>query len=82
MSEQTTINPWADTPERDAWVAAYCAAFRRVARERGWTTENIESGWLDEWPFEAWLHDGSDGKSAEEAGAADVLQAEWEAANA
>lgn len=29
------------------WQAAYCAEFRRYATERGWSKENIESGWLD-----------------------------------
>lgn len=75
-------NSCADTPERDAWIAAYCAAFRRGASERGWANENIESGWLEEWPAEAWLHGGWAGTLAAEAAATDVIMAEQEAANA
>ena len=71
-----------DTTDQKAWEAAYCDAFRRVARDRGWSDTHIESGWLDEWPREAWLHCGLTGTSPEDAASVDVPEAEAEAANA
>ncbi len=35
------------------WKAAYCAEFRRFAAGRGWSQENIDSGWLDDMPESA-----------------------------
>lgn len=70
------------TADQDAaWEAAYRAAFRCVARIRGWRLDDIESGWLDEWPREARIC-AAPGADPCEAGARDVLIAEREAANA
>lgn len=66
---------------RDEWLAAYRAGFRAFARARGWTDENIESGWLDDcMPEDAWRAHGD--QPAAHIAAADVLACEIEAANA
>ena len=63
------------------WRLAYCAAFRRVARARGWTDEHIESGWLDNgMPDEALATNGR--RDPAEVAAEDVIECEIEAANA
>lgn len=63
-----------------AWKAAYCDAFRKVARERGWIEEHIESGWLDDLPGEALIADSH--RDPAEVAAEDVIECEIEAANA
>lgn len=63
------------------WRLAYCAAWRRIARERGWTEEHIESGWLENgMPDEALMADGH--RDPAEVAAEDVIECEIEAANA
>ena len=56
------------------WQAAYCAEFRRYAAERGWSAENIESGWLEDLPFTA-LTESTAG-SPEAAAREDVIESE------
>ncbi len=69
------------TMTRQAWLAAYREGFRAFARSRGWTEENIESGWLDDcMPDDAWLSHGHQDPAG--AAAADVRACEIEAANA
>ena len=63
------------------WRAAYCVAFRRFAAERGWSQEDIESGWLDDLPFTA-LGAYERGSDPADAARQDVLECEREAANA
>jgi hypothetical protein len=59
------------------WKAAYCAEFRRFAVERGWTQDNIESGWLDSMPDEALIaYGGRSGFSPQTAAQDDVKECE------
>jgi hypothetical protein len=75
------MNEHETTTTRRDWVAAYRAAFRAAAKARGWTTENIESGWLDDcMPGDAWLLRGD--RNPSEVAAEDVIACEREAANA
>jgi hypothetical protein len=75
MSESKT------TMTRREWIVAYCDAFRAVAKARGWTTDNIESGWLaDCMPGDAWLSHGH--RDPAKVAAEDVIACEREAANA
>ena len=56
------------------WKTAYCEAFRRVARERGWKPDDIESGWLDDLPGEALIADST--RDPGEVAAEDVIECE------
>jgi hypothetical protein len=62
------------------WQAAYRAAFREVAASRGWSDEDIESGWLDDLPAQAMEMHGQ--RDPAEVAAEDVVVCEIEAANA
>jgi len=63
------------------WKAAYCAEFRRFAANRGWSQDDIDSGWLDHMPLEALIHYDY-GSDPAECARRDVLECEQEAANA
>jgi hypothetical protein len=63
------------------WKAAYCVEFRRFAAERGWSKDDIESGWLDNLPDEAMVC-YEPGADPVECARRDVPQCEREAANA
>lgn len=65
----------------EAWMEAYCSAFRAEAKARKWREEDIESGWLDEWPREALWVCGIDA-DPEQIARADVQIAEREASDA
>ena len=49
----------------EEWEDAYAAEFRRVAAEREWSQENIDSGWLDELPEQARVAYGAAADPAE-----------------
>ncbi len=53
-----------DAYEAD-WREAYCTEFVRYALLRGWTRENIDSGWLEDLPRDAPFHHGHDADPAE-----------------
>jgi hypothetical protein len=57
-----------------AWMAAYRAEFRRYAAERGWSQENIESGWLEDLPFTALTE--STARNPEAVARQDVIESE------
>lgn len=63
------------------WKAAYCTAFRAAAKARGWSDENIESGWLDDMPTHACIAHAWEGTDPTQIAATDVIECEREAAN-
>lgn len=65
----------------EAWKAAWCDAFRAVAASRGWSQENIESGWLDA-ANDALVEKGWTGADPAAVAAQDVVECEMKAWNA